>query len=71
MSPVAKYYASGAKPVSLLASTKDVRAWPGGSGAYKLGANYGPCVSPQLEAAQRGYQQVRRPFPGSLERDAL
>ncbi|GAA5825684.1 hypothetical protein JCM3770_002797 [Rhodotorula araucariae] len=58
MSPVAKYYASGAKPVSLLASTKDVRAWPGGSGAFKLGANYGPCVAPQLEAAQQGYQQV-------------
>ncbi|GAA5841192.1 hypothetical protein JCM9279_000572 [Rhodotorula babjevae] len=58
MSPVAKYYASGAKPVSLLASTKDVRAWPGGSGAYKLGANYAPCVAPQLEAAQQGYQQV-------------
>ncbi|BGP15007.1 hypothetical protein JCM10213_002849 [Rhodosporidiobolus nylandii] len=58
MSPVAKYYASGAKPVSLLASTDDVRAWPGGTGGYKFGANYGPCVAPQMEAAQKGYQQI-------------
>ncbi|GAA6009044.1 uncharacterized protein JCM10292_002463 [Rhodotorula paludigena] len=58
LSPVAKYYASGAKPVSLLGSTKDVRAWPKGTGSYKFGLNYGACVQPQLEAAQQGYQQV-------------
>ncbi|GAA5906656.1 hypothetical protein JCM6882_008086 [Rhodosporidiobolus microsporus] len=58
MSPVAKYYASGAKPVSLLCSSADVRAWPGGTGSYKFGSNYGPCVAPQMEAAQQGYQQV-------------
>ncbi|GAA5854504.1 hypothetical protein JCM8547_004867 [Rhodosporidiobolus lusitaniae] len=58
MSPVAKYYSSGAKPVSLLASTRDVRAWPGGSGSYKFGSNYGPNVSTQMEAAKQGYQQI-------------
>ncbi|GAA5968289.1 hypothetical protein JCM3765_000382 [Sporobolomyces pararoseus] len=57
-SPVAKYYASGAKPVSLLCSEKSVRAWPKGTGDCKFGSNYGPCVSSQLEAAQQGYQQV-------------
>ncbi|GAA5971922.1 hypothetical protein JCM11641_001570 [Rhodosporidiobolus odoratus] len=57
-SPVAKYYSAGAKPVSLLASTTDVRAWPGGTGSYKFGSNYGPCVAPQMEAAQKGYQQI-------------
>lgn len=39
-SPVGPYYASGWKPISLLSSTKDVRAWPGGTGSHKLGANY-------------------------------
>ncbi|GAA6029846.1 hypothetical protein JCM8097_001076 [Rhodosporidiobolus ruineniae] len=58
MSPVAKYYASGAKPVSLLCSSRDVRAWPGGSGSYKFGSNYGPNVSTQMEAAKNGWQQI-------------
>lgn len=31
-------YLAGFKPVSLLATTKYTRAWPGGSGGYKLGA---------------------------------
>lgn len=72
MCPVAKYYSSGAKPVSLLASTKDVRAFPGGTGSYKFGLNYAACVAPQMEAAQRGYQQVRlteRLFRSCKERD--
>jgi hypothetical protein len=29
---------AGFKPVSLLATTKYTRAWPGGSGGFKLGA---------------------------------
>ncbi|GAA5928014.1 uncharacterized protein JCM15063_006058 [Sporobolomyces koalae] len=57
-SPVAKYYSSGAKPISLLCSSRSVRAWPGGTGDCKFGSNYGPCVAPQIEAAQQGYQQV-------------
>ena len=47
MSPVGPYYSTGYKPVSLLASTKDVRAWPGGTGALKLGSNYAGGVVPQ------------------------
>ncbi|SPO34921.1 probable BAT2 - branched-chain-amino-acid transaminase (cytosolic) [Pseudozyma flocculosa] len=59
-SPVGNYYTSGAgaKPVSLLASTDAVRAWPGGTGCYKLAANYVGAVMPALEAQKRGYQQV-------------
>ncbi|WKT46317.1 Branched-chain amino acid aminotransferase II [Fusarium oxysporum f. sp. vasinfectum] len=34
-----------------------VRAWPGGVGDKKLGANYAPCIVPQLQAASRGFQQ--------------
>ena len=58
MSPVGRYYASGAKSISLQASTKEVRAWPGGAGAYKFGSNYGPCINPQLKAAAAGFQQI-------------
>lgn len=56
-SPVGPYYATGFKPVSLEASEDLVRAWPGGVGDKKLGANYAPCIKPQLEAASKGHQQ--------------
>lgn len=56
-SPVGPYYETGYKPVALEADPSKVRAWPGGTGEYKLGANYAPGVQPQLEAASRGYQQ--------------
>lgn len=56
-SPVGPYYGTGFKPVSLEATDYAVRAWPGGVGNRKLGANYAPCIKPQLEAAERGYQQ--------------
>ncbi|CCE72655.1 Piso0_000245 [Millerozyma farinosa CBS 7064] len=56
-SPVGSYYGKTFKPVALEATDYAVRAWPGGSGNRKLGANYAPCVQPQIEAASRGYQQ--------------
>ncbi|ODN74068.1 branched-chain amino acid aminotransferase [Cryptococcus amylolentus CBS 6039] len=56
-SPVGPYYASGFKPVQLLATTKYVRATHGGTGGFKLGANYAPGVVPQSEAAKEGYSQ--------------
>lgn len=56
-SPVGPYYSTGFKAVSLEATDYAVRAWPGGVGDKKLGANYAPCVRPQQEAADRGYQQ--------------
>ncbi|QBM86478.1 branched-chain amino acid aminotransferase [Metschnikowia aff. pulcherrima] len=56
-SPVGPYYSTGFKAVSLEATDYAVRAWPGGVGNRKLGANYAPCVKPALEAAKRGYQQ--------------
>ena len=70
-SPVGPYYKTGVrvrvamlhltmqfKPVSLLASTEHVRAWPGGTGGYKLGSNYAGGVVPQQQAAALGYQQI-------------
>ena len=46
-------------PLRLLASPADsVRAWPGGFGFAKVGANYGPSLLAQDEARRRGYDQV-------------
>lgn len=56
-SPVGPYYKTGFKAVKLEATDYATRAWPGGCGDKKLGANYAPCVLPQLQAAERGYQQ--------------
>jgi branched-chain amino acid aminotransferase len=56
-SPVGPYYPTGFKAVSLEATDYAVRAWPGGVGDKKLGANYAPCIVPQLEAAKRGFHQ--------------
>ncbi|KAL8697166.1 MAG: hypothetical protein Q9201_007275, partial [Fulgogasparrea decipioides] len=56
-SPVGPYYPTGFRAVSLAATSTAVRAWPGGVGDRKLGANYAPCIVPQLEAAKRGYHQ--------------
>ncbi|KAI9722236.1 MAG: Mitochondrial branched-chain amino acid (BCAA) aminotransferase [Candelaria pacifica] len=56
-SPVGPYYPSGFKAVSLEATDYAVRAWPGGVGDKKLGANYAPCIVPQLQAASRGFHQ--------------
>lgn len=35
--PVGPYYPTGMAPVKLLADPKFVRAWPGGSGGFKMG----------------------------------
>lgn len=56
-SPVGPYYPSGFKAISLWATSEQVRAWPGGFGDAKLGANYAPCVTAQTAAAQKGYEQ--------------
>ena len=35
-SPVGPYFKTGVKPIGLYASSRDVRAWPGGTGQYKV-----------------------------------
>lgn len=48
-----------AKGMRLLASNHDmIRAWPGGFGNAKVGANYGPSLVAQGEARARGYDQI-------------
>lgn len=56
-SPVGPYYPTGFKAISLEATTYAIRAWPGGVGDAKLGANYAPCIVPQMQAATRGLGQ--------------
>jgi len=55
--PVGPYYKSGFDAVKLFANTQYVRAFPGGTGAAKIGGNYAPCIKPQAEAAEKGYAQ--------------
>ena len=51
--------AKGAAGMKLLASKHDmIRAWPGGFGNAKVGANYGPSLVAQAEARDRGYNQI-------------
>lgn len=56
-SPVGPYFPTGFKAISLEATDYAVRAWPGGVGDKKLGANYAPCIVPQMQALSRGFQQ--------------
>ncbi|KAG9045410.1 hypothetical protein FS837_006343 [Tulasnella sp. UAMH 9824] len=58
MSPTGPYFPTGFKPISLMARHDFVRAWPGGTGEYKLALNYAPTFKPQQEAASKGYQQI-------------
>ncbi|KAK4993898.1 branched-chain-amino-acid transaminase bat2 [Elasticomyces elasticus] len=63
-SPVGPYYPTGFKAISLEATNYAVRAWPGGVGDKKLGANYAPCIVPQMQAAKRGFHQNLWLFEG-------
>lgn len=59
---IATYMPEMSEPANgmrLLASQNDmVRAWPGGFGFAKVGANYGPSLMATQEARSRGYDQI-------------
>ncbi|KAJ2825754.1 branched-chain-amino-acid transaminase bat2 [Coemansia furcata] len=57
-SPCGPYFPTGFKAISLYCDETNVRAWPGGVGDRKMGANYAGSVGPQVEAEKKGYQQV-------------
>jgi len=57
-SPVGPYYQNGFEPVRLTADVPFIRAWPGGSGDSKIGANYGPSLKASSHATAHGYDQV-------------
>lgn len=56
--PVGPYYKSGFAPIRLTADTPYVRAWPGGTGAAKVGGNYAGSMLPATHAFERGYSQI-------------
>ncbi|CAG0903413.1 unnamed protein product, partial [Cyprideis torosa] len=56
--PVGSYFATGFKPVTLMADPRFVRAWPGGAGDRKMGSNYAPTIMVQKEAEKAGAQQI-------------
>jgi branched-chain amino acid aminotransferase len=58
LSPTGPYFKNGFRPISLLAVSDTVRAWPGGTGEHKLGSNYAPSFMPQINAASKGYDQI-------------
>lgn len=58
LSPVGPYYPTGFKPVSLWACREYCRAWPGGTGNYKVAPNYGITVMPGELAHEHNCQQV-------------
>lgn len=66
LSPVGPYY-TDFKAIKLLADDKYQRAWPGGTGAYKIGGNYAPTIMPQLEASKKGYTQILWISKGTYE----
>lgn len=57
-SPVGPYYPGKFEPVKLYADRENKRAWPGGTGAHKLGANYAGPMYVQKKADAMGYQQI-------------
>ena len=50
-SPVGPYFPDGFKPITVVADTVNVRAWPGGAGDTKIGGNYAPTIKPVLDAS--------------------
>ncbi|KAI5834785.1 branched-chain amino acid aminotransferase II [Schizophyllum commune Tattone D] len=56
--PAGPHFVPGtSQPLALLAVEDRVRAWPGGTGAYKMGGNYAPAFESQKDAMRRGYNQ--------------
>lgn len=56
--PVGSYHSTCVEAVGLLADSKYVRSWPGGTGDKKLGCNYASTISVQMDASAMGLQQV-------------
>ncbi len=57
-SPSARYFGTTIKPLKLWVETQGVRAWPGGSGEAKVGANYVIGLKHLKAALENGYNQA-------------
>lgn len=56
--PVGPYFPTGVKPVTIWVAEGFHRAGPGGTGAAKFGGNYAASLLPQMQAYEKGCQQV-------------
>lgn len=57
-SPVGSYYQTGLKPVKIFVEEELVRAVKGGTGFAKCGGNYASSILAQMQAEEKGYNQV-------------
>lgn len=64
--PVARAVGTPPRGVRLLARADVARAWTNGTGAYKLGANYGPTFVLDEQAQAAGYDQILWIFNGEI-----
>ncbi|KAF9065013.1 aminotransferase [Rhodocollybia butyracea] len=58
LSPTGPTSAPASKPISALAVSETVRAWPGGTGGHKVALNYSPGFLPLRVAQKQGYEQI-------------
>jgi len=58
LSPVGDYYKGGISPTKIHVEDRYVRAVIGGTGFAKVGGNYAASIKAQVEATEKGYNQV-------------
>jgi len=58
LSPVGPYYEGGLAPTKIYVEDEYVRAVTGGTGAAKVGGNYGGALKAQEVAHEKGYEQI-------------
>lgn len=58
LAPSGHYYPNGLSPTKIFVEDKYVRAVIGGTGNTKIGANYAISLKAQMEAEEKGYNQV-------------
>lgn len=57
-STVGPYFPSGLKPVHLYCDENIIRAFPGGTGDKKIGANYAPGIGHTARLQNKGFNQI-------------
>ena len=55
---VGPYFPTGLKPISLYCDSSIVRAYPGGTGENKIGANYAPGIGHTAKLHSKGFNQI-------------
>lgn len=58
LSPSSPIFTTGSSPFKALIETRGARAWPGGTGDIKIGANYAVASKYCKEGTQKGYQEI-------------